>query len=191
MKLAVQMVDPTTNSLLLLYDDAQRIYGGKRLNFSLKSVGIQAVGKERSTILRINYRNTRKILRTASAIAGDLLTPDKTDDDGIPLLKPVSCGRNGQAPIIIKLPTLRDEAFAIADHLASAHQEGFAWGDMAVLCANALAQRKLPHRVRKRSGEYRPDADAIQVMTMKASKGLKFPRGDATRRGAHACAGRR
>ena len=43
------------------------------------------------------------------------------------------------------------------------------------LCASALAQRKLPHRVRKKSGEYRPGADAIQVMTMKVSKGLEFP----------------
>ncbi len=43
------------------------------------------------------------------------------------------------------------------------------------LCASALAQRKLPHRVRKRSGDYNPGADAIQVMTMKVSKGLEFP----------------
>ena len=43
------------------------------------------------------------------------------------------------------------------------------------LCADALAQRRLPHRVRKRSGEYRPGVDAIQVMTMKVSKGLEFP----------------
>lgn len=86
--------------------------------------------------------------------------------------------------MVIKLPTLRDEAFAIADHLASAHNEGFAWVDMAVmcadwktmdLCASALAQRKLQHRVRKKSGQYRPGADAIQVMTMKVSKGLEFP----------------
>ena len=117
-------------------------------------------------------------------MAADLLAADDKDDHGIPLLKPVSCGREGQAPVIIKLPTLRDEAFAIADHLASAHKEGFAWGDMAVLCADwatmdlcasALAQRKLPHRVRKKSGDYQPGADAIQVMTMKVSKGLEFP----------------
>lgn len=43
------------------------------------------------------------------------------------------------------------------------------------LCADALAQRRLPHRVRKRSGEYWPGVDAIQVMTMKVSKGLEFP----------------
>ncbi|WP_311223200.1 MULTISPECIES: 3'-5' exonuclease [unclassified Acidovorax] len=183
LKLITQMVDPATNSLLVLYDDAQSIYERARSKqFSFKSVGIQAQG--RTTILKINYRNTRQILHTASLVAADLLTADDKDDDGIPLLKPVSCGREGPAPVIIQLPTLRDEAFAIADHLASAHQEGFAWGDMAVLCADwktmdlcasALAQRKLPHRVRKKSGEYRPGVDAIQVMTMKVSKGLEFP----------------
>ena len=183
LRLVTQMVDPATNSLLVLYDDAQSIYERARSKqFSFKSVGIQAQG--RTTILKINYRNTRQILHTASLVAADLLTADDKDDDGIPLLKPVSCGRDGQAPVIIKLPTLRDEAFAIADHLANAQKEGFAWGDMAVLCADwatmdlcasALAQRKLPHRVRKRSGDYNPGADAIQVMTMKVSKGLEFP----------------
>ena len=183
LKLVTQMVDPATNSLLVLYDDAQSIYERARSKqFSFKSVGIQAQG--RTTILKINYRNTRQILHTASLVAADLLTADDQDDDGIPLVKPISCGRDGQAPVILKLPTLRDEAAAIADHLANAHQEGFAWGDMAVLCADwktmdlcasALAQRKLPHRVRKKSGEYRPGADAIQVMTMKVSKGLEFP----------------
>ena len=51
LKLAVQMVDPATNSLLVLYDDAQSIYGDeKRRKFSFKSVGIQAQG--RTTILK-------------------------------------------------------------------------------------------------------------------------------------------
>ncbi len=173
LKLVTQMVDPTTNSLLVVYDDAQSIYeraGSKQ--FSIKSVGIQA--QDRTTILKINYRNTKQILQTT----------EEKDDDGIPLLKPISCGREGEAPIIIRLPTLRDEAFAIADHLASAHQEGHAWGDMAILCADwktmdlcadALAQRKLPFNVRKRSGDFNPGANAIQVMTMKVSKGLEFP----------------
>ena len=43
------------------------------------------------------------------------------------------------------------------------------------LCADALAQRKLPFNVRKRSGNFNPGANAIQVMTMKVSKGLEFP----------------
>ena len=183
LKLVTQMVDPTTNSLLVLYDDAQSIYERSRSKqFSFKSVGIQAQG--RTTILKINYRNTRQILQVASLIAADLLTADDKDDDGIPLLKPISCGRDGEAPIIIKLPSLREEAFAIADQLSHSHKEGHAWGDMAILCADwktmdlcahALQQRKLPFNVRKRSGDYNPAADAIQIMTMKVSKGLEFP----------------
>jgi len=182
LQLAAQMVDPATSSLLVLYDDAQSIYKRKRLKFSWKSLGIKAQGT--TTILKINYRNTRQILHAASAIAGDLLTAHEQDDDGIPLLKPMSCGREGEAPVIIRLPSLRDEAFAIADHLSSAHQEGHAWGDMAVLCqdwktmdlcASTLHQRKLPFSLRRRAGDFDPAADTIQIMTMHASKGLEFP----------------
>ena len=183
LKLVTQMVDPTTNSLLVLYDDAQSIYERARSKqFSFKSVGIQAQG--RTTILKINYRNTKQILQTASLVAADLLTAEERDDDGIPLLKPISCGREGEAPIIIKLPTLRDEAFAIADHLSQAHKEGYAWGDMAILCADkktrdlcaqVLAQRKLPLENRVGSGDFDPTSNKIKVMTMHASKGLEFP----------------
>jgi hypothetical protein len=183
LKLVTQMVDPTTNSLLLLYDDAQSIYERARSKqFSFKSVGVQAQG--RTTILKINYRNTRQILQTANLIAADLLTADDRDDDGIPLVQPISCGREGQDPVLIRLPTLREESYAIADQLSNAHKEGHAWGDMAILCrdwyvmdlcAAALNQRKLPFNVRKRSGEFNPDANAIQIMTMRVSKGLVFP----------------
>ncbi len=183
LKLITQMIDPATNSLLVLYDDAQSIYERARSKqFSFKSVGIQAQG--RTTILKINYRNTRQILQTASLVAADLLTAEDKDDDGIPLVKPISCGREGPEPLIIKLPSVREEAFAIADHLAQAHKEGFAWGDMAVLCAdgktrdlcaNILAQRKLPIENRISSGDFDPMSNKIKVMTMKVSKGLEFP----------------
>lgn len=185
LKLVTQMVDPTTNSLLLLYDDAQSIYDRtQKKNFSLKSVGIQASG--RTTILKINYRNTRQILQLAHRMAGDMLKPEDAEggDDGIPLLQPLSCGREGPEPIVIDLPTLPERAAKVAELLADQHAQGHAWGDMAVLCrhykemqecAAALARKKLPHRMRKRSGDYRPEEDAIQVMTMHASKGLEWP----------------
>ena len=183
LKLVTQMVDPTTNSLLVLFDDAQSIYERARSKqFSFKSVGIQAQG--RTTILKINYRNTKQILQIASLVAADLLTADDQDEDGIPLVKPISCGREGDAPLIIRLPTLRDEAYAIADQFANAHKEGYAWGDMAVLCADKttrdlcahlLHQRGLPLENRTRRGDFDPTSDKIKVMTMKVSKGLEFP----------------
>ena len=183
LKLVTQMVDPTTNSLLVLYDDAQSIYErGRKKNFSFKSVGIQAQG--RTTILKINYRNTRQILQTANAIAGDLLTAEDRDDDGIPLVKPVSCGRDGPEPIVINLPTLPEQAAKIAELLQGAHADGFAWGDMAVLCrdtkardlcASTLAKRGVPVQNRIGPGDYDPLANSVKVMTMKVSKGLEFP----------------
>jgi hypothetical protein len=186
LKLVVQMVDPATNSLLVLYDDAQAIYKRSQLKFTLKSVGIKAVGKGYSTILKINYRNTRQILQVASLVAADLLTADEAtdDEDKIPRLHPISCGREGEAPLIIRLPTLRDEAYAIADQFVNAHKEGHAWGDMAVLCADwntrdlcaqVLHQRGLPLENRVSPGNFDPSSNKIKVMTMHASKGLEFP----------------
>ena len=183
LKLAAQMVDPSTNSLLLLYDDAQSIYQRRRAQqFSFKRLGIQAQG--RTTILKINYRNTRQILQTASMVAADLLRSEDSADDGVPLLQPVSCGRDGHAPVVVRLPTLRDEAVKIAELLSAAHQEGYAWGDMAIICrhytemercAAVLRHRQLPHEVRKGSGTFHPLADTIKILTMHVSKGLEFP----------------
>ena len=184
LKLVTQMVDPSTNSLLLLYDDAQSIYErSRKKTFSFKSLGVQAQG--RTTILKINYRNTKQILQTASLIAADLLTAADVDDDGIPLVQPISCGRDGAPPTILHLPNLRDEAWKISELLSEAHSsDGLAWNDMAILCrdhatmdacAHALRQRDLPHQVRHKSGDYRPERNRITVMTMHASKGLEFP----------------
>jgi len=183
LKLVTQMVDPETNSLLVLYDSAQDIYGkSKARGFSFKSVGIQASG--RTTILRINYRNTRQILQTANLVAAKFLAPEEQDDDGVPVVRPVSCGREGDEPLIVRLPNLGDEPTKIAEILAASHEEGHAWGDMAVLCrkhaqmddvARVLKARKLPHQVRKSSGDFDPLANSIKVMTMHGSKGLEFP----------------
>ena len=183
LKLVAQMVDPATNSLLLLYDDAQSIYQRRRAQqFSFKSVGIQAQG--RTTVLKINYRNTQQILQTASIVAADLLNAEDSGDDGVPLLHPISCGRDGHAPLVIRLPNLHDEAVKIVELLSASHQEGHAWGEMAVICrhytemdrcAAVLRQRKLPHEVRRGSGTFNPLADTVKVMTMHVSKGLEFP----------------
>ncbi len=188
LKLVVQMVDPDTNSLLLLYDDVQSIYERHRTRkFSFKSVGIHAQG--RTSVLKVNYRNTRQILETASRIASTLLVADKSDngsgdeDDGIPLLHPVSSGRQGEEPTVIRMPNLQAEALKIAELLSAAHFEGHAWGDMAVICrhhsvmdecAKVLEERMLPHQVRKGLGTFDPEADTIKVMSMHASKGLEF-----------------
>ncbi len=66
-------------------DDAQNLYGEKRDNkFSFKSVGIQAQG--RTTILKLNYRNTEQVLKVAYEFAREVITPTTGDDDQVVLV---------------------------------------------------------------------------------------------------------
>ncbi|QKL58494.1 ATP-binding domain-containing protein [Ralstonia solanacearum] len=183
-KLVVQMVSPESNHLLVLYDDAQSIFKrSSHRGFSFKSVGVQAQG--RTTILKINYRNTRQILELAALIAKDILDPKATDDDGVPLIRPVSCGRDGPPPQLIKLPSIKEEAAEVVRRMAQAHQQGVAWQDMAIvyrtwsvgqICVDALTRAKIPHQWQQRDKKsYSPTADAVTVLTMHASKGLEYP----------------
>lgn len=183
-KLVARMVAPDTNHLLVLYDDAQSIFKrSTHRSFSFKSVGIQAQG--RTTILKINYRNTRQILELAALIAKDILDPKATDDDGVPLIRPVTCGREGAAPTLIRLQSLKEEAAEIARRIAQARQQGTAWQDMAIVyrswgvgkeCVDALARAKIPFQWQQRDKKtYSPTADAVTVLTMHASKGLEYP----------------
>jgi hypothetical protein len=182
-KLVVQMVDPKTNSLLVLYDDAQSIYGDeKQKKFSFKSVGIQAKG--RTTILRINYRNTDAILRFARDVAQSILTPSEADEDGVPLLMPQGAGRAGAEPQVINLPTLKDEAEFIAKRLKDAHRAGTPWREMAVIYREYERDAKLIRKLLPAHGiplvyfkdaTYAADEDKVTLITMHSCKGLEYP----------------
>ncbi|MBS1160018.1 MAG: hypothetical protein H6R15_2437 [Proteobacteria bacterium] len=104
---------------------------GRHSKASFKSLGIQAQG--RTTILKINYRNTQEVLELASGIASEPLKPTASDEDGIPLVAPISAGRHGPKPLLIKLPSIQEEAGYIAKHLKEAHKTGTPWSDMAVI----------------------------------------------------------
>jgi superfamily I DNA/RNA helicase len=184
-KLVTQMIDPASNTLLLLYDDAQSINGKKRpANFSFKSVGIQAQG--RTTILRVNYRNTNEILECAYSFAKDILAPADADEDGIPLVEPEMAGRHGPTPQILRLGSLKAEAKHIAKQLSWLHTQGTPWNQMAVLykagfiaaeVTHALDLLKVPYDWLKDRGSKRFDyvRDRVKIMTLHSSKGLEFP----------------
>ena len=182
-KLVVQMVDPHTNSLLVLYDDAQSIYDhGEKRNFSFKSVGVLAQG--RTTILKINYRNTQEVLEFAARFAKELLSPSEASEDGVPRLSPVSAGRHGPKPLLIKLPTLKDEAKYIVEQFKAAHRDGTAWKDMAVLYRHWEPVGKTLIRAFENAGvpitshknmEFGDKQDTVKLITYHSSKGLEFP----------------
>ncbi|MDB9372319.1 DEAD/DEAH box helicase [Nodularia sphaerocarpa] len=186
LKLIAQMVNPETNSLLILYDDAQNLYGEKRdKKFSFKSVGIQAQG--RTTILKLNYRNTEQVLGVAYEFAKEVMTPTTGDDDQVVLVQPTSAGRQGAMPDLIKLPSFQHEVDYLAQRVQQLHERGIAWNEIAIIyrlrfMGDRIYQdfQKLQIRIEwvnadSDSRNYHPDEESIKLMTMHSSKGLEFP----------------
>jgi len=58
----LRTLDPETNSLFIAVDSSQMIY---RRQVSWREIGIQIVGRTRTRVLRVNYRNTAEILASA------------------------------------------------------------------------------------------------------------------------------
>jgi len=188
LKLVVQMVDPDTNSLLLLYDDAQSIYRKTAgLGFTLSSVGVQAKG--RTTILRINYRNTREILAFAYELARRYLTPQAAqDDEGIPLVEPEAAGKRGPPPAVRRFATFKEEAAYCVECARKWHDQEIPWNDIAILCvarwqgremAAQLQAAGIPHlwlENKRNKLDYDPAVARVNVLTIHSSKGLEFPR---------------
>jgi UvrD-like helicase C-terminal domain/Nuclease-related domain/AAA domain len=182
-QLIAQMVDPETNSVLVLYDDAQSIYGRARRKFSFSSVGIQAQG--RTTILRLNYRNTTEVLAVAYEFAKEFLKPEEAEDDGVPLIQPQSAGRHGPLPFFEQVTSLQAEVDLIAKRLIELHREGRPWREMAVIYRSHFIGEEVAKRLRiasipvdqqgKGKRKFQPGEDSVKVMTIHSSKGLEFP----------------
>ncbi|MEM6911331.1 MAG: 3'-5' exonuclease [Verrucomicrobiota bacterium] len=185
LKLVTQMLDPATDSLLLLYDDAQSIYRkGKGLGFSLSSVGIKAAG--RTTILRLNYRNTREILQLAYDLAKDDISPSEADEDHVPLIEPEAAGVTGSHPVFRRAKSFAEEIDYAIRCVRSWQKNSVASEEIAIVCfrksegialAQALKREGIDHHwlgssTSKKS--YDPSASKVTVITAASSKGLEF-----------------
>lgn len=187
LRLVVDMVDPDSNSLLLLYDDTQSIYKQTNgLGFALKDVGIDAQG--RSTILKLNYRNTAEILKFAFDFVDDYIKPTDGDESGVPIIEPDSAGRNGPLPVIEAFNSFEEEADRIASVFQKLHEErGQAWSEMCVLychnwmgkaIVNAMTTANIPFtwlRDTDSKRNFSVSDESVKIITMHSSKGLEFP----------------
>ncbi len=184
LRLVVQMLDPDNDSLLLLYDDAQNINRRARPKFTFKSVGIQAVG--RTTILKLNYRNTLEVLSVAQSFAKELLSERGTSEDDMPIIAPESAGRRGNLPDLVKLASLDAECAHIADRVADEIANGRPASDIAVLCRHQRHMTTMESHLQRRGVALRSVATregkqalfsgepSVKIVTMHSSKGLEF-----------------
>jgi Nuclease-related domain/UvrD-like helicase C-terminal domain/AAA domain len=186
LRMAARMVSPATNSLLVLYDDAQSIYQGRRRKFNFASVGIEARG--RTSVLRLNYRNTAEVLALAMQCAQSLLQGDGTvrGDDELQLVQPASAGRRGALPVLVEARHALEEAELLAERVQAALAQGVPPQDIALLCRTKALMRPLEQALQRRglavqamnaSAFRRFDwaAPSIKLVTMHSAKGLEFP----------------
>jgi hypothetical protein len=164
------------NGLLLLGDGAQRIYAG---GFKLRQAGVEVRG--RTTVLKVNYRNTGEIIGTALAVAGD----GSVDDLGEQFRRGEQAAespRHGVRPRLVEAASFAgqvDEFVRQIGELIGTDRVGP--GDVGVLVStNWMADRVI--RRLEQAGiraqaldryDGRPN-DLVKVGTYHRGKGLEF-----------------
>ena len=125
------------DGLVIVGDGAQRIYPG---GYTLRQAGIEVRG--RTTVLRVNYRNTREVIGAAMAVAGKGEVDDLGDE-----YRRADAGseavRAGARPILIQVTSEEAELNAIAARIhAMVDDVTIGFGDIAVAAAtNPLAEK--------------------------------------------------
>lgn len=184
LSLIARLFDNQNRSLLLMYDDAQSIYRRERaLNFSLASVGIQALG--RTSILRVNYRNPQRILNFAYAFSRDYF--EQHHNQELPLVLPEACGDEGKAPEIVECLSAEEESQSVVSWLKQKYSQTECWSDMAVLCPTQYSVLSLVELLKEQGiptsssfsasdkKNYSHWDNVVHLLTFKSSKGLEFP----------------
>ena len=181
--LAATMVNPDTRAMMICYDDMQAIYKG-RTRPVWSQLGIEAKG--RTTVLKVNYRNTAQILGFARRFAADIVNaPGMSADEEDPVLVPQDGGRDGMEPEVRSCQSVDGEAHAIAEWIKARNTAGYAWGQLAVLFpthdigtrfARALQRIEIPVDIAKEhKSRVQASVNAVRLLTMHNAKGLEFP----------------
>ena len=181
--LAAKMVNPRTKALMVVYDDIQAIYKGRQRPV-WSQLGIEAKG--RTTVLKVNYRNTAQIVAFARRFAADVIgAPGTTADDEHPVLLPEDAGRQGLAPDVRQCVSIEAEVHCIAEWFLGRKKAGYEWPQMACLypehwigerVAQVLTRHGVPIDMAKNNkNRVSTKKMAVRLLSMHTAKGLEFP----------------
>lgn len=189
---------PDRDNFVMAYDVAQNVYrrGGAKWNPpGVDTQGRPRTARGRSSVFRMNYRNTREILEfSMNFLAGsvDWSSASVDLDDPAALIPPEAAKRSGPSPRLTTCRDIRGEAEAIASRVQEMLNRGVEPHHVVVLFGPSTLQTKLwrafqqlglPYfHVQRREGgrDNRDEAvhvqNKVRVSTLTGIKGLEFSR---------------
>ncbi|RPF53922.1 3'-5' exonuclease [Aquisalibacillus elongatus] len=192
LKLISNLLNPSTQSLLLVEDRAQDIY--KRKRSYIQDIGLNFQG--RSKILSINYRNTQQIVRFAwEFYQRNSMLEDKVVEQGFEgdIIAPKTTPRKGPEPFIYKVNNFKEEMQKVSQIIKKLHEkENVPYDEMVILyrvkrlsskdyigtIQHTLKQQDIPHYWISQDPEskrnYVKNDNQVKISTIESSKGLDF-----------------
>jgi hypothetical protein len=176
-RLATALVSDPRDGLTLVGDGQQAIYPG---GYTLKEAGLTVSG--RSTVLDVNYRNTRQVLEAArDLVRGDDF--DDLEDVGESGDRPVTVLRDGAAVLTVTAADSTSAELALCRRLVDDLALGLPASGAAVLCRTKNDAIRLRTLIAGAGvpvqdlEQYNGSAvEAVKVGTVKRAKGLEFQR---------------
>lgn len=164
------------DGLFIVGDGAQKIYPG---GFTLAQAGVNVRGN--SSVLRVNYRNTRQVIETAMACAGSQFVDDLGDEYARGDAE-AEASRKGARPFLVQAADFDGQVSFAVEQIERLRDAGaLSPGDIAV-CApsNRLVKKALAGleaadlRCQNLSDFTGESNERVKVGTFHRSKGLEF-----------------
>lgn len=166
------------NDLFLTGDPMQRIYSGRKINFSAAGINIRGV---RSRRLKINYRTTEPIKRVAVSIVKG--QPYDDMDGGTESMKGyVSLIHGGEVPKYTVVSNITEEVSQVIEWLENCENSGIALKDICIAAPGMGLMKELQIRLHSDGTAYRVlkgaskqgATDGVSLCTFHSLKGLEF-----------------
>ena len=165
---------------VVAFDSAQDIYRRKTLWNPL-----DMTARGRSTVMSVNYRNTREILEFAMNFltgSSDWSKAQLNPEDDYALVPPEAARRTGSYPVVVECSDFQQEAREIADRVSERLDNGLRPDDVAVLVDKSLQQdletafnhKKIPCLPVSRDSVV-STKDKVRISNVYQVKGLEFP----------------
>lgn len=177
-KVLLKLLNTETNELMIVLDQAQKIYRG---GFTWKSVGIQIVG--RSKRLEITYRTTKEIAQFAyDFIKNDDTLLKELQAENESYINPNKTIRQGPHPKIVKNNTFDEECEKILSLIYKLKEIGLKESDVFILSRSRntcqeinsyLTNHGISSEFITNFSNWNQKNESIKCLTMHSSKGLE------------------